>query len=49
MDKEFDLLLEDGVFELVKKPEVPQDARVFPAVWSMKRKRQVLTQMIYNC
>ena len=36
---EFQQLLDDGTFEIVRKGDVPAGHKLFPAVWAMKRSR----------
>ena len=46
--KEFDSMLKKGIVEIVPKSRVPEGVKVFPAVWSMKRKRRVVSKEIYK-
>ena len=38
--------LQDGNFEIVHRSQIPSGAKVFPAVWQMRRKRDIATQQI---
>jgi hypothetical protein len=46
--KEFQNLIERDVIEIIPKHLAPNGAKVFAAVWSMKRKRRVRTREIYK-
>ena len=46
--KEFVDQWDNGNFELKHKSEIPDDARILPSVWAMKRKRKVLTGEVYK-
>ena len=46
--KEVKSQMDMGVYELIKRSEVPEGERVIPSVWSMKRKRHILTSMVYK-
>jgi hypothetical protein len=35
-------------WELVPREEVPKDVKILPAVWSMKRKRDIKTRKVYK-
>ena len=48
MVKEFTDQWDNGNFELKRRDEIPEDARILPAVWAMKRKRKVLTGEVYK-
>jgi hypothetical protein len=41
MKEEVQNHMEKGHWEVVRKTEVPIHAKIFPAVWSMKRKQQI--------
>ena len=46
MQKEMDSQLQDGNFEIVHRSKIPTGTKVFPAVWQMRRKRDIATQQI---
>jgi hypothetical protein len=46
--KEVDDQVKNGNFSIVKRSELPKDARVLPAVWAMRRKRRIKTGEIYK-
>ena len=46
--KEFGDQWDNGNFLLKKRSEIPEDARILPGVWAMKRKRKVLTGEVYK-
>ena len=46
MVKEYNDHAKRGHWELVHKKDVPQDTRILDSVWSMKRKRDILTRKI---
>ena len=46
MQKEMDSQLDDGNFEIVHRSTIPTGSKVFPAVWQMRRKRDIATQQI---
>jgi hypothetical protein len=46
MQKEWTDQLENGNFSVIHRTEVPEGATVLPAVWQMKRKRDILTRKI---
>jgi Reverse transcriptase (RNA-dependent DNA polymerase). len=46
MQKEIDDQLENGNFEIIKREEVPEGATILPAVWQMKRKRDILSRQV---
>ena len=48
MVKEFLDQWTNEIFVLRRRSEIPEDARVLPSVWSMKRKRKVLTGEVYK-
>jgi hypothetical protein len=48
MWKEFNDMLTRGVIEIVKKCKVPEGVKLFPAVWAMKRKRNIMTREVYK-
>ena len=48
MEKEFNDQWENGNFSLKKRTDIPEDARILPSVWQMKRKRRVLTGEVYK-
>ena len=46
MQKDMDSQLQDGNFEIVHRSKIPSGTKVFPAVWQMRRKRDICTQQI---
>mmetsp|Transcript_26540 Transcript_26540/g.37655 ORF Transcript_26540/g.37655 Transcript_26540/m.37655 type:complete len:1449 (-) Transcript_26540:1524-5870(-) len=46
MIKEVTSQIEEGIYSLVPRNEVPEGAKVYPAVWQMKRKRHILTREV---
>ena len=46
MQKEIDDQMENGNFTLMKRRKVPRGATVLPAVWQMKRKRDILSRQV---
>ena len=48
MEKEFQDQWDNGNFVLKRRTDIPEGARVLPAVWAMKRKRKVLTGEVYK-
>ena len=46
MDKEWNDQLENGNFTIIHRSEVPEGATILPAVWQMKRKRDIRTRQI---
>ena len=46
MKKEWDDQLANGNFSLIKRSEVPRGKIILPAVWQMKRKRDIKTRQI---
>ena len=46
MQKEMDDQMADGNFELVQRAKIPIDTKIFPAVWQMRRKRDIRTQEV---
>ena len=48
MQKEFDSHMKKKHYELIERDAVPDGEDVLDAVWSMKRKRNILTNMIYK-
>jgi Reverse transcriptase (RNA-dependent DNA polymerase). len=46
MQKEIDDQMENGNFEIIKRREVPKGATILPAVWQMKRKRDILSRQV---
>jgi hypothetical protein len=46
MQKEWNDQLRNGNFSLIKRTEVPEGAAVLPAVWQMKRKRDIKTRQV---
>ena len=48
MVKEFMDQWDNSNFDLKQRSEVPDDARILPAVWQMKRKRKILTGEVFK-
>jgi hypothetical protein len=48
MQKEIDAHTEGGHWKIVKREELPHEATVLPAVWSMKRKRRISDRQVYK-
>ena len=46
MQKEMDDQMADGNFELVQRTKIPIGTKIFPAVWQMRRKRDIKTQEV---
>ena len=46
MEKEVTDQIDDGVLELIRISDLPKNARLLPAVWQMKRKRDIKTREI---
>ena len=46
MEKEIESQVEQGVYMIVPRSSVPEGTRVLPAVWQMRRKRDIKTQEI---
>jgi Reverse transcriptase (RNA-dependent DNA polymerase). len=46
MQKEIDDQMENGNFEIIKRREVPKGATILPAIWQMKRKRDILSRQV---
>eukprot|EP00957_Ditylum_brightwellii_P159364 12130802-Ditylum_brightwellii.AAC.1 len=46
MEKEWEDQLGNGNFTVCKRSEIPEGATVLPAVWQMKRKRDIKTRLI---
>ena len=46
MQKEIDDQMQNGNYVLVRRADIPEDEVVFPAVWQMKRKRDIRTREI---
>jgi len=46
MKKEVQDQMENGNFTIIKRSEVPKGKRVLPAVWQMKRKRDIKTRQV---
>ena len=46
MQKEVTDQMENGNFSIVKTSEVPKDKTILPAVWQMKRKRDIKTRKV---
>ena len=43
MEKEIDSQVEMGVYQIIRKDQVPKGATVLPAVWQLRRKRDIRT------
>jgi hypothetical protein len=48
MQKEVQTHTKNGVWELVPRSSVPPGLKILPAVWAMKRKRQIATREVYK-
>ena len=48
MEKEVQSHTDNGVWELVRKEDVPNNQKILPAVWAMKRKRRIATREVYK-
>ena len=48
MQKEIQDQMQNGNFSIVKQSEIPNGQIILPAVWQMKRKRDILTRQIKN-
>ena len=46
--KEVKTQTEMGVYEIIKKSEVPRNESIIPSVWAMRRKRHILTSEIHK-
>ena len=46
MQKEMDDQMADGNFELIQWAKIPLGPKIFPAVWQMRRKRDINTQEV---
>ena len=46
MQKEMDDQMADGNFELVQQSKIPIGTKIFPALWQMRRKRDIKTQEV---
>ena len=46
MQKEMDDQMADGNFKLVQRDKIPIGTKIFPAVWQMRRKRDIKTQEV---
>jgi len=46
--KEIDDHLDSETFEVMRRSDLPEGAAVMPAVWQMKRKRDIKTQEVYK-
>ena len=46
MEKEINSQLDQGVYSLVKRSAVPKGFDILPAVWSLRRKRDIKTSEI---
>ena len=48
MNDEVEAHLKSGVYSPILRSKVPEGATILPAVWSMKRKRRVMSQQVYK-
>jgi hypothetical protein len=48
MEKEVKSHTENGVWELVPRSSVPPGIKILPAVWAMRRKRQIVTREVLS-
>jgi hypothetical protein len=48
IEKEFGAMIQSEIVEIIPLSEVTEGAKLFPAVWAMRRKRRVLTREIYK-
>jgi hypothetical protein len=46
MEREIAQQVERGVYSIIKKSKVPQSATILPAVWALRRKRDIRTGAI---
>ena len=46
MQKEMDDQMANGNYDLMRRSDVPKGATVLPAVWQMKRKRDIMTRKV---
>ena len=46
--KGFTYFISKGFFELIPRIIVPEGETIFPAVWSMKKKKRLKTRDIYK-
>jgi hypothetical protein len=46
--KEVNNHIDQKHWELIPRKEVPKDVKILPAVWSMKRKRDIKTRKVYK-
>jgi hypothetical protein len=46
MKKEWEDQMDNGNFTIIHRSEVPEGAKVLPAVWQMKRKRDIKTRQV---
>ena len=46
MTKEVEYQMNSGNFTIIHKKDIPQYATVLPAVWQIKRKRDILTRAV---
>ena len=48
MEDEIDGQVKNKIFTIIPRSEVPQNKRVLPAVWAMRRKRRIATGKVYK-
>ena len=48
MRKEIDAQIEGGALTLIHKSKIPKGATLLPAVWQMRRKRDIQTRKVYK-
>jgi hypothetical protein len=48
MKKEVGEHTRKGHWRVIKRTDVPAHSKIFPAVWSMKRKRRIETRKVYK-
>ena len=48
MKEEFNSHVDNDHWDIIQREEVPRGFKVLPAVWSMKRKRRMLTREVYK-
>jgi hypothetical protein len=46
MQQEMDRQMEDGNFSIISRSKIPKGEKIFPAVWQMKRKRDIKTREV---
>jgi hypothetical protein len=48
MEEEINGQIKNEIFTIIPRKEVPQDKRVLPTVWAMRRKRRIATGQVYK-